>query len=79
MSGAWSLRRKKAWKGDAEVEGRGEALGGEGVGEDGVELVVETPGEEEGGAEIEDVRPQNGAGTAEGELEAVDEDGAAHL
>jgi hypothetical protein len=42
----------------AEIEAAGEALGGEGVVEEGGEPEVESDGEEEGQAQVEGVGPQ---------------------
>jgi hypothetical protein len=61
----------------SEVEGAGEALGGQGVVEEGGELAVERDGEEEGETEAEGVGPEDGGEAAEGDPKAVEEDVAA--
>lgn len=62
---------------DAEVEAAGEALGREGVIEQGAKLAIEGKREQEGEREIKGVGPEEGGKTAERDGQAVEKDVAA--
>ncbi len=63
----WAFVEVQVGFGDcAEIEAAGEALRGEGVVQQGGELVIEADGEEEGEAEIEERRSREAQGSGAG-------------